>query len=101
MRKFNKEKFLKTDFGSELESTVRALDFYLSEKSKISQWKEPEKYRARQKDIDKLFAQWEVYKLAVKQFYGVEYSFTRTDEYCGCCTEDESDWLFKVDRELA
>ena len=46
-------------------------------------------------------AQWEVYKLALKHFYGVEYFFTRTDEYFGICTEDESDWLMKVERTIS
>lgn len=46
-------------------------------------------------------AQWEVYKMAVRQFYGIEYCFSRTDEYFGICTEDETDWLFKVDRNTS
>lgn len=33
-----------------------------------------------------------------QHFYGVEYHFTRTDEYYGLCTEDESDWLMRVKR---
>ncbi len=45
-------------------------------------------------------AQWEVYRMAIKHFYGVEYHFTRTDECFGLCTEDESDFLFKKHREL-
>lgn len=36
--------------------------------------------------------------MAVRQFYGIEYCFSRTDEYFGVCTEDETDWLFKVNR---
>lgn len=37
--------------------------------------------------------------MAVKQFYGVEYHFTRTDEYYGIVTADEKDWLYKVERK--
>lgn len=37
--------------------------------------------------------------MAVKQFYGVEYHFTRTDDYFGCCTEDGEDFLFRFERE--
>lgn len=37
-------------------------------------------------------------KLAIKQFYGIEFFFTRTDEYFGIVTEDEADWLMKVER---
>lgn len=34
----------------------------------------------------------------MKQFYSIEYNFTRTDNYYGVCTEDETDWLFKCYR---
>ena len=37
--------------------------------------------------------------MAVKQFYGVEYHFTRTDDYFGCCTNDGEDFLFRFERE--
>lgn len=97
--KLVKERFLKTEFGGEMEDVVKAIDFYLKEQAATSEWREPEKYQSLQKDIDILFAKWEVFKLAVKQFYGIEYHFTRTDEYFGCCTEDESDYLFKFERE--
>jgi len=36
--------------------------------------------------------------MVIKQFYGIEYDFTRTDEYFGIVTEDETDWLFKIER---
>ena len=42
--------------------------------------------------------QWDVYQMAVKQFYGIEYHFTRTDEYYGIVTEDCKDWLYKVEK---
>lgn len=93
--KLNKEKFLKTEFGATLEETITALDFWLREKDMTSQWSDADKYSALQKDIDKLFAQWRVYQLALKQFYGVEYSFTRTDDYFGLCTQDKTDWLIQ------
>lgn len=79
--------------------TVKAIDFYLKERSHTSQWGEPEKYEGLTKDIDRLFAQFEIFKLAVKQFYGVEYHFTRTDDYFGCCTDNGEDFLFRFERE--
>lgn len=89
--KMNKEQFLKTEFGGELESTITAWDDALSR-------------NREDKEVLRTLAwcqaQWEVYRMAIKHFYGVEYHFTRTDEYYGLCTEDESDWLMKVDREL-
>ena len=82
--KMNKEKFLKTEFGSEMTNCIDCWDLYLSTKdydsSKLCQ------------------AQWEVYQMAVKQFYGIEYHFTRTDERYGIVTEDYKDWLYKVER---
>jgi len=91
--KLNKEHFLKTALGGELECMITAWDEALEKHSRIGE----------NKDILRMLAwcqaQWEVYRMAIKHFYGVEYHFTRTDECYGLCTEDESDWLLKVDRE--
>lgn len=92
--KLNKENFLKTELGAGLKNTIEALDVYLEDKSKLSQWQDQDKYNALQKDIDLLFAEWRVYQLAVKQFFGIEYHFSRADDYFGLCTKDETDWLF-------
>lgn len=90
--KLNKEEFLKTEFGSELECTIIAWDEALERNGRIG----------ADKDILKTLswcqAQWEVYRMAIKHFYGVEYHFTRTDEYYGLCTENERDFLFKKKR---
>lgn len=76
--KMNKEQFLKTEFGGELESTITAWDDALSR-------------NREDKEVLRTLAwcqaQWEVYRMAIKHFYGVEYHFTRTDEYYGLCTE--------------
>lgn len=83
--KLNKETFLKTEFGAEMTNCIDCWDLYLSTKDY---------------DSAKLCqAQWEVYQMAVKQFYGIEYHFTRTNEYYGIVTADEKDWLYKVERE--
>ena len=42
---------------------------------------------------------WEVFKLAIRQVYGIEFNFTRTDEYFGICNDDETIWLMKENRE--
>lgn len=82
--KLNKGKFLKTEFGASLQECITAWDKWLEVKDeKAAIWCQ---------------AQWEVYQMALRQFYGVEYHFTRTDEYFGICTEDAVDWLFKVKR---
>ena len=83
--KMNKEKFLKSELGSGIQECLTSWDKWLEVGDrKAALWCQ---------------AQWEVYKIAVRQFYGIEYFFSRTDECFGACTEDESDWLFKVDRD--
>ncbi len=89
--KFNKEKFLESEFGGELECVITSWDLALQKNRSEA---------STLRDLAWCQAQWEVYKMAIKHFYGIEYSFTRTDEYYGLCTEDESDWLMKVNREL-
>lgn len=93
--KLDKEKFLKTKFGGELECMITAWDQALGKNRRTGENKEILKTLAWCQ------AQWEVYRMAIRHFYGVEYHFTRTDEYYGLCTEDESDWLMKAYRELA
>ena len=96
--KLYKDKFLLSEFGSELTSTVCAIDFYLNEKSKLSYFENPNTYKKLENCISTLFAQWEVYKLALKCFYGIEYHFTRTDKYFGIVTRSQDEWLFKKNR---
>ena len=82
--KMNKEKFLKTELGAEMKNCIDCWDLYLNkdfESAKLCQ------------------AQWEVYQMAIKQFYGIEYHFTRTDEYYGIVTADEKDWLYKIEKK--
>ncbi len=93
--KLNKEKFLKTEFGSELLTTIKALDFYLCEKRKLSI---NEETITLDNNIRVLFAEWRIYQLALKQFYCIDYHFSRTDSYYGICTDNE-DWLFKEERD--
>ena len=88
-----KKQFLASEFGKELVSMITAWDQALEKNSRIGEDKEVLRTLAWCQ------AQWEVYRMAIKHFYGVEYHFSRTDEYYGLCTEDESDWLMKVDRE--
>ncbi len=89
--KMNKQTFMKTEFGIEMEKVIRKWDETLEIPD-----------RDRKTEVMKKLvwyqAQWEVYKLALKQFYGKEYFFSRTEEYFGICTEDESDWMIRIDR---
>lgn len=51
-------------------------------------------------DLDVVSAWLDVYKIAMRQFYGLNLCFSSTDEYFGACTEDGSFWLFKIERKL-
>ena len=83
--KLNKEEFLKTELGTEMKKCIDLLDLCLRiedyNRAKICQ------------------AQWEVYQMAIEQFYDIKYDFSRTDECYGLATEDYTDWLYKVERK--
>lgn len=99
MLELNKEKFLGSELGGELKYCITRWDKVLGICSRYC-WGTPEHRKARAA-ADKCQAQWEVYQMAIRQFYGIEYHFTRTDEYFGVVTQDEEDWLLKVDRVSA
>ena len=94
--KMNKDKFLKTELGHGLDICIRTWDKALDNQRKYLRGTIP--YVDEKKVANWCQAQWEVYKIAIKQFFGVEYFFTRTDEYFGLVTEDETDWLIKINR---
>lgn len=95
--KLNKEKFLKSELGGNLQECVTAWDHWLTELRKFNIDAVGQKYRETRKAADWCQAQFEVFQTVMRQFYNIEYHFSRTDEYFGVCTEDETDWLFKVD----
>ena len=99
MLKMNKEEFMNTAMGVALWKTVKAIDFYCSERAKTCEWENPKRFEELKHYIDRLMAKWEIFRLALKQFYGIEYNLTRTDEYYGVCTDDESDFLIKEERK--
>ena len=98
--KLNKEKFLKSELGGNLQECVTAWDHWLTELRKFSIDTVGQEYREVRKAADWCQAQWEVFQTVMRQFYNIEYHFSRTDEYFGVCTDDETDWLFKVEREV-
>lgn len=93
----NKKEFFKTEFGAELECTVKALDIALEERAKSGNHNFQE-IRRTSKAINELMARLDVYKQGLRTFYGLDLHFTRTDEYFGLCTEDESYYLMKEER---
>lgn len=101
--KLNKGKFLKTEVGAELENCIRVWDNAIEERRKATPGWCSDSYEGLgfqywEKTCEHCQAQWEVYKMVLLQFFGVEYCFTRTDEYFGLVTADEENWLFKVER---
>lgn len=98
--KFNKEKFLKTELGTNLKECITAWDKALDTISCHSGCSTfTDEYRRAKKTVSWCQAQWEVYQLMLKQFYGVEYHFSRTKEFCGIVSDIEyTDFLFKVER---
>lgn len=95
---FNKVEFLKTPIGLTVKKTIDELDAAIIRRASMPRGYY--NYTLEEGEVDKFLACWEVLKVVIKQLYGVEYCFTRTNEYYGLCTEDESDYLFKVDRDL-
>lgn len=97
--KMNKEKFLKTELGSSMIECAKAWDHWLTESKRYAyDLMTNREYKSTKEAAIWCQAQWEVYKMAVRQFYGIEYHFTWTGEYFGICTDDETDWLLKVER---
>lgn len=100
--KLNINKFMKTEMGSELEETIRCWDNAIEERRKTTPgWGNPDEgmgFQYWENTCKSCQDRWDIFKLAIKQFCGIEFFFTRTDEYFGICTEDETEWLMKVER---
>lgn len=94
---FNKVEFLNSIFGKGLIQCIQGWDAQLF---KMYQFGEltPE-YRAAEYLAHGYESQWNVYKNFFR-YIGLRYNFTRTDEYVGICSDDETDWLIKIDRQL-
>ena len=96
--KLNKEEFLTTKLGEELKECIAEWDEALEARRRCIEG--TEEYQRLDRVALWCFAKYEVFQMVLKEFYGTEYHFTRTDEYFGMVTEDESDWLFKVERKI-
>lgn len=90
--KFNEKTFLKTELGANMTECVNAWDNALFEKSNHSI--DTDEYRRACNVCLWCQAQWEIYQIAVRQFYHIEIHFSRTDEYYGICTDNEK-FLYK------
>ncbi len=93
-QKMNKKEFLDTELGRSLKRCIQEWDKAIIRRGStryFDQW-DSICVQCRKK--------WEVFKMTLEQFYGVSYHFIRTNEYFGLVTEDELDWLIKVERKL-
>lgn len=94
--KLNKKEFLETELGQMLTECICGWEQMLDDMSRHA-YGTPD-YEEAVKEANLCNEKWNIFRVVLKQFYGKEYHFTRTDDYYGICTEDESDWLFKVDK---
>ena len=65
--KLTKDNFLDTKLDAGLKSTIRALDYHLAEIEKFVKQREPERFKQLIKSIDILLAQWNAYKMNLKE----------------------------------
>ena len=84
-----KNVFLTSDFRKALKERVISLNGWLDQ---------PDTDPDKEINVARCLAAWSVYQLALKEFYNKDFRFTRTDTYYGVCTEDEEEWLFKIER---
>ena len=92
--KLNIKKFMMTEMGGELEETIKAWDQALEERRKATPGiGDPDQglgFGYWDRTCKSCQDRWEVFKLAIRQFYGIEFNFTRTDECFGICNDDET-----------
>ena len=100
----DKEAFLETDVGIWLQNCIEAWDQAIEERKKLNpaysgESDEGQEFQHWDDICKRCAAQWEVYRVVLRQFCGMDCCFTRTEEYFGLVTEDEGSWLFKENRE--
>lgn len=91
----NKE-FYESEFYHNLLKCVVTLDVALEKQRKCLCG--TEEYKLHEAVVNMCLAELEVYEMALKYIFGVEFCLTRTDEYFGLVTEDETYFLFQVMR---
>ena len=99
MKLLNISKFMTTEMGCEIENIIKCWDNALEERMKVTpgfgNQKQGLGFEYWNDTCESCQNKWEAFQLAIKQFYGLEFHFTRTDEYFGICTEDGKTWLMK------
>lgn len=90
--KWNKEKFLKSELGSNLEECLNSWNFWMEMR------RSRQNDREVQKGLNWCQAQWEVYEMAFRFFYGKNIYLDTTVAWWGARIEGETDWLIKFVR---
>jgi hypothetical protein len=94
--KLDKEWLLGSEFGQNICICVDFMDKALNRKSKYQRYSD--EWYAEGRNAERNLVRWDMASKALQLFYGIHYNFTRTDKYYGICNDDESDWLYKVER---
>ncbi len=74
-------KFLETELGKAMIEVIQGWETAIQEQDDTQ--------------IDICCGKWTIIKIALKQLYGKDFYFSRTDDYYGVTTEDEKIWLIK------
>lgn len=74
-------KFLETDLGKVMVVVIHDWENAIQEEDEHLQ--------------DICYGKWSIIQIALRQLYGKEFYFSRTDDYYGVTTEDEKIWLIK------
>lgn len=89
MLEMNKEEFLKTEFGSTLKECITAWDHWLAELKEFRFDPSGQEYRTARKAADWCQAQWKIFQMAIRQFYGIRYdqldSYQCDEQYLVSC----------------
>ncbi len=99
MKQMSKEEFLHSRIGKELKDCIANLDEAKTKAKKCKAINDTTGFMIARDCAGACWEQWKIFQMVTHELTSLYYQFVRTDEYYGLATEDESDWLFKVNRE--
>jgi hypothetical protein len=95
--KLDKEWLMKSEFGIKMCVHIEVMDEALEKRHMCREGSE--EWLKNEMALMRNMAAWEMAQAALWTMYGIHYNFTRTEGYYGICNDDESDWLYKVERD--
>jgi hypothetical protein len=93
----DKEWLMKSVLGMSMCDHIDFLDKALDRKCKCREYSD--KWFKEDIAVQRNQAAWDMARVALITMYGISYNFTRTSDYYGICTENGSDWLYRVERK--